>query len=92
MLSWDMTEKRRSYYYRNRHWVSGKKGDQVDESKIQKMFITGENKQLLEMIGAIPPEYFELVEEIFEKAKEEYGFLPKEKGNSCIAGSYTFLR
>lgn len=56
-----------------------KKGDQVDESKIQKMFITGENKQLLEMIGAIPPEYFELVEEIFEKAKEEYGFLPKEK-------------
>ena len=25
-----------------------KKGDQVDESKIQKMFITGENKQLLE--------------------------------------------
>ena len=36
-----------------------KKGDQVDESKIQKMFITGENKQLLEMIGAIPPEYFE---------------------------------
>lgn len=39
-----------------------KKGDQVDESKIQKMFITGENKQLLEMIGAIPPEYFELVE------------------------------
>ena len=56
-----------------------KKGDQVDESKIQKMFITGENKQLLEMIGAIPPEYFELVEEIFEKAKKEYGFLPKEK-------------
>ena len=56
-----------------------KKGDQVDESKIQKMVITGENKQLLEMIGAIPPEYFELVEEIFEKAKEEYGFLPKEK-------------
>ena len=45
-----------------------KKGDQVDESKIQKMFITGENKQLLEMIGAIPPEYFELVEEIFENA------------------------
>ena len=43
------------------------------------MFITGENKQLLEMIGAIPPEYFELVEEIFEKAKKEYGFLPKEK-------------
>lgn len=37
------------------------------------------NKQLLEMIGAIPPEYFELVEEIFEKAKKEYGFLPKEK-------------
>ena len=31
------------------------------------------------MIGAIPPEYFELVEEIFEKAKKEYGFLPKEK-------------
>ena len=52
---------------------------EVDESKIQKMFITGENKQLLEMIGAIPPEYFELVEEIFEKAKKEYGFLPKEK-------------
>ena len=46
-----------------------KKGDQVDESKIQKMFITGENKQLLEMIGAIPPEYFELVEEIFENLK-----------------------
>lgn len=71
--------KRRSYYYRNRHWVSGKKGDQVDESKIQKMFITGENKQLLEMIGAIPPEYFELVEEIFEKAKEEYGFCRKKR-------------
>ena len=43
----------------------GQKEYQVDESKIQKMFITGENKQLLEMIGAIPPEYFELVEEIF---------------------------
>lgn len=56
-----------------------KKGDQVDESKIQKMFITGENKQLLEMIGAIPPEYFELVEEIFEKAKEEYGFCRKKR-------------
>ena len=67
-----------------------KKGDQVDESKIQKMFITGENKQLLEMIGAIPPEYFELVEEIFEKAKKGVWIFAERKGNSCIAGSYTF--
>ncbi len=56
-----------------------KKGDQVDESKIQKMFITGENKQLLEMIGAIPPEYFELVEEIFEKAKRSMDFCRKKR-------------
>lgn len=56
-----------------------KKGDRVDESKIQKMFVAGKNKQLAEMIEAIQPEYLELVEEIFEKAREEYGFLPKEK-------------
>ena len=55
-----------------------KKGDQVDESKIQKMFITGENKQLLEMIGAIPPEYFELVEEIFER-KRSMDFCRKKR-------------
>lgn len=43
------------------------------------MFVAGKNKQLIEMIGAIQPEYLELVEEIFEKARAEYGFLPKEK-------------
>ena len=45
-----MQEKKgRSYYYRKQALGFGqKKGDQVDEGKIQKMFITGENKQLLE--------------------------------------------
>lgn len=80
MLSWDMTEKKAKLLLSEQALGFGqKKVIRLMKVKIQKMFITGENKQLLEMIGAIPPEYFELVEEIFEKAKKEYGFLPKEK-------------
>ena len=52
MLSWDMTEKKGEVIIIGTGiGFRAKKGDQVDESKIQKMFITGENKQLLEMIG-----------------------------------------
>ena len=68
MLSWDMTEKKAKLLLSEQALGFG-----------QKKVIRLMKVKLLEMIGAIPPEYFELVEEIFEKAKEEYGFLPKEK-------------
>ena len=58
-----------------------KKGDRVDESKIQKMFVAGKNKQLAEMIGAIQPEYLELVEE----GKRRIWFFAERKRNTCIA-------
>lgn len=49
-----------------------KKGDIVDENKIQKIFTAGKNRKLLDIIEKIPPEYLELAEEIFEKARKEY--------------------
>ena len=56
-----------------------KKGDLVDEKKIQKIFVAGQNKKLMELIEQVPPEYLELTEEIFEKAKEAYGVCPQDQ-------------
>lgn len=44
-----------------------KKGDIIDESKIQKIFVANENEKLVDLIRQISPEYLELVEDIFYK-------------------------
>lgn len=61
-----------------------KKGDRIDESRIQKVFTAGQNEKLMQLIEEIPPEYLELVEEIFDKAREEYGFSPEEKESLAL--------
>ncbi len=55
-----------------------KKGDMIDESRIQKIFTAGQNKKLMELIEKIPPEYLELAEEIFDTARKEYQFSSEE--------------
>lgn len=60
-----------------------KKGDRIDKSKIQKIFVASQNEKLVELIEKIPPEYLELVEDIFRKAREIYRFSPEE--NTTLA-------
>lgn len=55
-----------------------KKGDRIDPSKIQKIFVANENEKLFELIKKLPAEYLELVEDIFRKAREDYGISLEE--------------
>lgn len=66
-----------------------KKGDIIDESKIQKIFIANENEKLVDLIQQISPEYLELVEDIFNQAKTEYDFFTRREKYTCIDGSYS---
>ena len=67
-----------------------KKGDIIDESKIQKIFIANENEKLVDLIQQISPEYLELVEDIFNQAKTEYDFSPEEKNTLALMDHIQF--
>lgn len=60
-----------------------KKGDRIDKTKIQKIFVASQNEKLAELIGKIPPEYLELVEDIFRQAQKTYHLSLEE--NSTLA-------
>ena len=67
-----------------------KKGDIIDESKIQKIFVANENEKLVDLIRQISPEYLELVEDIFYKARTEYNFSPEEQNTLALMDHIQF--
>jgi beta-glucoside operon transcriptional antiterminator len=60
------------------------KGDKIDEAKIQKIFVMNNDEKLSELIHQIPPEYLELVEDIFEYAQSIYQFSLEEKTSLAL--------
>ncbi|MCD7806934.1 MAG: PRD domain-containing protein, partial [Lachnospiraceae bacterium] len=67
-----------------------KKGDVIDESRIQKVFTTENNEKLMELIGQIPPEYLELVEDIFLYAEKEFGILQEDQETLALVDHIHF--